>query len=99
MIVGADTGRDGLHGATFASVELDESSAERRPAVQVGNPFLEKLLMDACVELVRDHRDWIEGLQDCGAAGITSSTVEMAERAERRHPHPDGNTYPGARPA
>ena len=81
MIVGADTGRDGLHGATFASVELDESSAERRPAVQVGNPFLEKLLMDACVELVRDHRDWLEGLQDCGAAGITSSTVEMAERA------------------
>ncbi len=81
MIVGADTGRDGLHGATFASVELDESSAERRPAVQVGNPFLEKSLMDACVGLVRDHRDWLEGLQDCGAAGITSSTVEMAERA------------------
>lgn len=81
MIVGADTGRDGLHGATFASVELDESSAERRPAVQVGNPFLEKSLMDACVGLVRNHRDWLEGLQDCGAAGITSSTVEMAERA------------------
>jgi phosphoribosylformylglycinamidine synthase len=81
MIVGADTGRDGLHGATFASVELDESSAERRPAVQVGNPFLEKSLMDACVGLVRAHRDWLEGLQDCGAAGITSSTVEMAERA------------------
>ena len=81
MIVGADTGRDGLHGATFASVELDEASAERRPAVQVGNPFLEKSLMDACVGLVRDHRDWLEGLQDCGAAGITSSTVEMAERA------------------
>ncbi len=81
MIVGADTGRDGLHGATFASVELDESSAERRPAVQVGNPFMEKSLMDACVGLVREHRDWLEGLQDCGAAGITSSTVEMAERA------------------
>ncbi len=81
MIVGADTGRDGLHGATFASVELDESSAERRPAVQVGNPFLEKSLMDACVGLVRAHRDWLEGLQDCGAAGITSATVEMAERA------------------
>ena len=81
MLVGADTGRDGLHGATFASVELDETSAERRPAVQVGNPFLEKLLMDACVGLVREHRDWIEGLQDCGAAGITSATVEMAERA------------------
>ena len=81
MIVGADTGRDGLHGATFASVELDESSAERRPAVQVGNPFLEKSLMDACVGLVREHREWLEGLQDCGAAGITSATVEMAERA------------------
>ena len=81
MLVGADTGRDGLHGATFASVELDESSAERRPAVQVGNPFLEKLLMDACVALVRERRDWLEGLQDCGAAGLTSSTVEMAERA------------------
>ena len=81
MLVGADTGRDGLHGATFASVELDESSAERRPAVQVGNPFLEKLLMDACVGLVRERRGWIEGLQDCGAAGITSATVEMAERA------------------
>ena len=82
MLVGADTGRDGLHGATFASVELDESSAERRPAVQVGNPFLEKLLMDACVALVREQRDWLEGLQDCGAAGLTSSTVEMAERAD-----------------
>ena len=81
MLVGADTGRDGLHGATFASVELDETSVERRPAVQVGNPFLEKLLMDACVGLVREHREWIEGLQDCGAAGITSATVEMAERA------------------
>ena len=81
MIVGADTGRDGLHGATFASVELDESSSERRPAVQVGNPFLEKSLMDACVGLVREHGDWLEGLQDCGAAGITSATVEMAERA------------------
>ena len=81
MLVGADTGRDGLHGATFASVELDETSAERRPAVQVGNPFLEKLLMDACVDLVRERREWIEGLQDCGAAGITSATVEMAERA------------------
>ncbi len=81
MLVGADTGRDGLHGATFASVELDETSAERRPAVQVGNPFLEKLLMDACVGLVHERREWIEGLQDCGAAGITSATVEMAERA------------------
>jgi len=81
VLVGADTGRDGIHGATFASVELDDDSAERRPAVQVGNPFLEKLLMEACVELAEQHRDWIEGLQDCGAAGLTSSCVEAAERA------------------
>ena len=80
VLVGADTGRDGLHGATFASVELDEDSAGRRPAVQVGNPFMEKLLMDACVELVGEHRDWIVGLQDLGAAGLTSAAVEMAER-------------------
>ena len=81
LLVGAETGRDGLHGATFSSVEIDESSSERRPAVQVGNPFLENLLMNACVELVREHRDWIEGLQDCGAAGLTSATIEMADRA------------------
>ncbi len=81
VLVGADTGRDGIHGATFASVELDEDSAERRPAVQVGNPFLEKLLMEACVELAEQHGDWIEGLQDLGAAGLTSSAVESANRA------------------
>ena len=80
VLVGADTGRDGLHGATFASVELDERSEERRPAVQVGNPFLEKLLMEACVELVQEHHDWIVGLQDLGAAGLTSSAVECAAR-------------------
>ena len=81
LLVGADTGRDGIHGATFASVELDEGSGERRPAVQVGNPFLEKLLMEACVELAEQHRDWIEGLEDLGAAGLTSSCVEAAARA------------------
>ena len=81
VLVGADTGRDGIHGATFASVELDDASEERRPAVQVGNPFLEKLLLEACVELAEQHGDWIEGLQDCGAAGLTSSAVEAAERA------------------
>jgi len=81
VLVGADTGRDGIHGATFASVELDEKSDERRPAVQVGNPFLEKLLLEACVELAEQHGDWIEGLQDLGAAGLTSSSVEAAERA------------------
>ena len=82
VLVGADTGRDGLHGATFASVQLDESSEERRPAVQVGNPFLEKLLMEACVDLVQEHRDWIVGLQDFGAAGMTSSSVECAARGD-----------------
>ncbi len=81
MLVGADTGRDGIHGATFASVELDESSEERRPAVQVGNPFLEKLLMEACVQLAEEHGDWIVGLQDLGAAGLTSSSVECAAKA------------------
>ncbi|MEX0751140.1 MAG: phosphoribosylformylglycinamidine synthase subunit PurL [Dehalococcoidia bacterium] len=81
MLVGADTGRDGIHGATFASVELDETSEERRPAVQVGNPFLEKLLMEACLELTEEHRDWIVGLQDFGAAGLTSSAVECAAKA------------------
>jgi phosphoribosylformylglycinamidine synthase len=81
MLVGADTGRDGIHGATFASVELDDSSEERRPAVQVGNPFLEKLLMEACLELTEQHHDWIAGLQDLGAAGLTSSSVECAAKA------------------
>ena len=81
VLVGADTGRDGIHGATFASVSLDADSSERRPAVQVGNPFLEKLLMEACVELAEQHKDWIEGLQDLGAAGLTSSAVESALRA------------------
>ena len=81
MLVGADTGRDGLHGATFASVELGDRSEERRPAVQVGNPFMEKLLMEACVALATDYPDWITGLQDLGAAGLTSSAVECAARA------------------
>ena len=79
ILVGADTGRDGIHGATFASVQLDERSDERRPAVQVGNPFLEKLLMEACQELART--DWIVGLQDLGAAGLTSASIECAARS------------------
>ncbi|MCH7953997.1 MAG: phosphoribosylformylglycinamidine synthase II, partial [Chloroflexi bacterium] len=81
MLVGADTGRDGIHGATFASVQLDERSEERRPAVQVGNPFMEKLLMEACVELAERHGDWIVGMQDLGAAGLTSASVECAAKA------------------
>jgi phosphoribosylformylglycinamidine synthase len=78
MVVGADTGRDGIHGATFASVELDETSEERRPAVQVGNPFLEKLLMEACLELI--DKDLVVAMQDLGAAGLTSASVETADR-------------------
>ena len=78
LLVGADTGRDGIHGATFASVQLDESSEERRPAVQVGNPFLEKCLMEACLELAGDPR--VVAMQDLGAAGLTSSTAELAHR-------------------
>ncbi len=78
LVVGAATGRDGIHGATFASVELDDASEERRPAVQVGNPFTEKLLLEACLEL-RDT-GWIVGMQDLGAAGLTSSAVESAHK-------------------
>jgi phosphoribosylformylglycinamidine synthase len=76
MLVGAATGRDGIHGATFASVT--DPNATQRSAVQVGNPFLEKLLMEACLEL-RDT-GWLVGLQDLGAAGLTSSTVEAAHK-------------------
>ncbi len=79
LLVGAATGRDGIHGATFASGDLDEAAMERRPAVQVGNPFLEKLLMEACLELL--ETDDVVGMQDLGAAGITSSAVECAGRA------------------
>ncbi len=78
LLVGADTGRDGIHGATFASVELDREAEERRPAVQVGNPFLEKCLLEACQELAGDPD--LVGLQDCGAAGLSSACAEMAHR-------------------
>jgi phosphoribosylformylglycinamidine synthase len=78
LLVGADTGRDGIHGATFASVELNDASSERRPAVQVGNPFLEKCLMEVCVALAGDPR--IVAMQDLGAAGLTSSSAELAHR-------------------
>jgi phosphoribosylformylglycinamidine synthase len=78
MLVGADTGRDGIHGASFASLELDESSSQRRPAVQVGNPFLEKCLMEACMDLA--HTSAVVAIQDLGAAGLTSSVAECAAR-------------------
>src|SRR5438445_4912780 len=80
MLVGADTGRDGIHGASFASPELDDSSAERRPAVQVGNPFLEKCLLEACMDLA--HTDAVVAIQDLGAAGLTSAVAECAGRVE-----------------
>lgn len=79
MYVGASTGRDGIHGATFASEELNDASDEKRPAVQVGDPFMEKLLLEACLELIQS--DALVGIQDMGAAGLTSSASEMASKA------------------
>ena len=76
--VGAKTGRDGIHGATMASAEFDETSAEKRPAVQVGDPFMEKLLLEACLEVMKT--DALVGIQDMGAAGLTCSTCEMGAR-------------------
>jgi phosphoribosylformylglycinamidine synthase len=76
--VGSKTGRDGIHGATMASAEFDENSAEKRPAVQVGDPFMEKLLLEACLEVMKT--DALIGIQDMGAAGLTCSTCEMGAR-------------------
>jgi len=78
MLVGADTGRDGLHGASGLASRTFEEERELRSAVQVGNPFLEKLLIEACLELAQT--DWIMGMQDLGAAGLTSSAIESAAR-------------------
>jgi phosphoribosylformylglycinamidine synthase len=78
VYVGSKTGRDGIHGATMASAEFDETSEERRPTVQVGDPFTEKLLLEACLELMSS--DAVIAIQDMGAAGLTSSSVEMAAR-------------------
>jgi phosphoribosylformylglycinamidine synthase II len=78
VYVGSKTGRDGIHGATMASAEFDESSQEKRPTVQVGDPFTEKLLLEACLELMAE--DAIVAIQDMGAAGLTSSSVEMADK-------------------
>ncbi len=80
IYVGSRTGRDGIHGASLlASAALDDSAPEKRPAVQVGDPFAEKLLLEACLELMKT--DYIVGIQDMGAAGLTSSSLEMAGRA------------------
>ena len=78
--VGAKTGRDGIHGATMASAEFDEHSSEKRPAVQVGDPFMEKLLLEACLEVMQT--DALVGIQDMGAAGLTCSTCEMGARGD-----------------
>ncbi|OLS33511.1 phosphoribosylformylglycinamidine synthase subunit PurL [Bacillus sp. MRMR6] len=79
IYVGASTGRDGIHGATFASEELSENSESKRPAVQVGDPFMEKLLLEATLELIASGH--VVGIQDMGAAGLTSSSSEMASKA------------------
>src|SRR5438093_6040357 len=79
IYVGSKTGRDGIHGATMASESFSEEKEQRRPTVQVGDPFTEKLLLEACLELM--ETDCVVGIQDMGAAGLTSSSVEMAGRA------------------
>ena len=78
LAVGSSTGRDGIHGASFASEELTHESEQRRPQVQVGDPFTEKLLIEACLELMAT--DAIVAIPDMGAAGLTSSSVEMASK-------------------
>ena len=84
VYVGSKTGRDGIHGATMASADFAEDSEEKRPTVQVGDPFTEKLLIEACLELMAT--DAIVAIQDMGAAGLTCSSVEMASQGRRRHP-------------
>ncbi|MEH6476897.1 MAG: phosphoribosylformylglycinamidine synthase subunit PurL [Sneathiella sp.] len=78
VYVGSKTGRDGIHGATMASAEFDDDTDEKRPTVQVGDPFTEKLLLEACLELM--STDAIVAIQDMGAAGLTSSSFEMADK-------------------
>ena len=81
MYVGAKTGRDGIHGATFASEEFNQEEEQQRSSVQVGDPFMEKLLLEACLELILHHSDSLIGIQDMGAAGLVSSSAEMASKA------------------
>ena len=78
VYVGSKTGRDGIHGATMASAEFNEETEEKRPTVQVGDPFTEKLVLEACLELMAENA--ILAIQDMGAAGLTSSSVEMAAK-------------------
>ena len=84
IYAGSKTGRDGIHGASLlASAEFDDESDAKRPTVQVGDPFTEKCLIEACLEAMRTGV--IVGIQDMGAAGLTCSSFEMASRAEHRH--------------
>ncbi|HWR00910.1 MAG TPA: phosphoribosylformylglycinamidine synthase subunit PurL [Chlorobaculum sp.] len=85
LIVGSSTGRDGIHGATFASEDLSEASEDKRPSVQVGDPFAEKLLLEATLEAIATGA--VAGLQDMGAAGLTSSTSEMSARGIEKEGH------------
>ncbi|KPL00189.1 MAG: phosphoribosylformylglycinamidine synthase [candidate division Zixibacteria bacterium SM23_73_2] len=80
LIVGASTGRDGIHGVTFASEEISDKSEERRPSVQIGDPFMEKLLLEATLEIIKE--DLLVGIQDMGGAGIICSTSETAARGK-----------------
>ena len=80
VYVGSKTGRDGIHGATMASAEFDENSEEKKPTVQVGDPFTEKMLLEACLELMKKNS--IISIQDMGAAGLTSSSIEMASKGK-----------------
>ncbi|MFZ1381968.1 MAG: phosphoribosylformylglycinamidine synthase subunit PurL [Scrofimicrobium sp.] len=81
IYVGAKTGRDGIHGATFASESFNDGEEQNRSAVQVGDPFMEKLLLEACLDLIVNHADILVGIQDMGAAGLVSSSSEMAHKA------------------
>src|SRR5690606_17711669 len=78
VYVGAKTGRDGVHGASMASESFDESSESKRPTVQIGDPFFEKLLIESCIEVIQ--RNLVVAIQDMGAAGLTSSSYEMAAK-------------------
>ena len=80
VYLGSKTGRDGIHGASMASAEFDDDSAEKRPTVQVGDPFAEKLLLEACLELMASGA--VVAIQDMGAAGLTCSAVEMGAKGD-----------------
>ena len=91
VYLGSKTGRDGIHGATMASASFEADAEEKRPTVQVGDPFSEKLLLEACLELMASGA--VVAIQDMGAAGLTSSAVEMGAKGDLGH-----RTRPGRRP-